>query len=106
MATVLAEDVRLRALLPRRVVEASGPAEVGALFARWFGATEAFELVDATVGEVGGRLHLRWRVRLRAERLGVGWFVVEQQAYADADADRITACHLLCSGYRPEAADG
>ena len=50
-------------------------------------------------------MHLRWRVRLRAERLGPGWFVVEQQAYADAD-DRITSLSLLCSGYRPETSGG
>ena len=29
-------------------------------------------VVDATVGEVGGRIHLRWRLRLQAERLGAG----------------------------------
>jgi len=61
-----------------------------------------FGLVEATVGEVGGRLHLHWRLRLRAERLGSGWFTVEQQAYADTDeSGRIARLDLLCTGYRP-----
>jgi len=76
-------------------------------FAGWFGGTENFELVDATVGEVGGRLHLHWRLRLRAERLGPGWFTVEQQSYADTGKDgRIAQLDLVCTGYRPEVDDG
>jgi hypothetical protein len=72
-------------------------------FSSWFGDTKDFELVETTVGEVGGRLHLRWRLRLQAERLGTGWFTVEQQAYADTDdGGRIARLDLLCTGYRPE----
>jgi len=75
-----------------------------ATFARWFGDTDEFDLVEAVVGEVGARLHLRWRARLRAARLGDGWFVVEQQVYADTTADgRIARMSLLCSGYCPES---
>jgi hypothetical protein len=67
-------------------------------FAHWFGNTGQFQLVEAAIGEVGGRLHLHGRLRLRAERLGVGWFTVEQQAYADAgDGGRITRLDLLMS---------
>jgi hypothetical protein len=52
-------------------------------------------------------LHLRWRLRLQAERLGPGWCTVEQQAYADTDGDgRIARLDLLCTGYRPEGTDG
>ena len=77
------------------------------MFAGWFGDTEDFDPVEATVGEVGGRLHLHWRLRLRAERLGAGWFTVEQQAYADTgDGGRITRLDLLCTGYRPEGKHG
>ena len=98
----LAGDVRLRALLPRGLGEWSGAEAIAGVFARWFGDTEDFELVEATIGEVGGRLRLRWRLRLRAERLGTGWFTVEQQAYADTgDGGRIARLDLLCTGYRP-----
>ena len=103
----LAAGARLRALLPRGLREWTGGEAVAGQFARWFGDTEDFELVEATLGDVGGRLQLRWRLRLRAERLGAGWFTVEQQAYADAGEDgRIARLDLVCTGYRPEADNG
>jgi hypothetical protein len=90
-------------LLPSGLWEWAGADAIAGRFARWFGDTEDFDLVEATVGEVGGRLHLHWRLRLRAERFGTGWFTVEQQAYADTDeSGRIARLDLLCTGYRPE----
>ena len=99
----LAAGACLRALLPSGLREWAGADAIADRFAYWFGDTEDFELVEAAVGEVGGRLHLQWRLRLRAERLGRGWFTVEQQAYADTDeSGRIAQLDLLCTGYRPE----
>jgi hypothetical protein len=99
----LAADACLRALLPAGMREWAGAEAIAGRFAGWFGDTGDFELVEATVGEVGGRLHLHWRVRLRAERLGAGWFTVEQQVYADTDGSgRIARLDLLCTGYRRE----
>jgi hypothetical protein len=99
----LAADACLRALLPSGLREWAGAEAIVRVFARWFGDTEDFELIEATVGEVGGRLHLHWRLRLRAERLGPGWFTVEQHVYADTDeGGRIAGLDLLCTGYRPE----
>ena len=106
LGDALTAGARLRALLPRGLREWTGPEAIAGAFARWFGDTEDFELAEATVGEVGGRLHLHWRVRLQAERLGAGWFTVEQQAYADtADGGRIARLDLLCTGYLAEASD-
>jgi SnoaL-like domain len=106
LGDALTADARLRALLPRGLREWAGAEVIAAQFASWFGDTEDFELVEATVGEVGGRLRLHWRLRLRAERLGTGWFTVEQQAYADTgDSGRIARLDLLCTGYRPEDDD-
>jgi SnoaL-like protein len=103
LASALSADVHLRALVPPGLKEWDGAERVKATFTSWFGDVEDFELVDATVGEVGRRLALRWRLRMRAERLGAGWFVVEQQAYADTDDDsRIQHISLVCSGYCPE----
>jgi hypothetical protein len=99
----LAADACLRALLPSGLREWTGAEVIADRFAGWFGDTEDFDLVEASVGEVGGRLHLQWRLRLRAERLGAGWFTVEQQAYADTDeSGRIAGLDLLCTGFRPE----
>src|SRR5207237_665119 len=84
MAETLATGVRFRAMLPPGPMEWQGPAEVSDTFRSWFGAADDFEVVDATVGEVGGRLHLSWRLRLRPAPFGMGegWHVIEQQAYA------------------------
>ena len=99
----LAADACLRALLPSGLREWAGAEAIAHRFARWFGDTEDFELVEASVGEVGGLLHLQWRLRLRAHRLGTGWFTIEQQAYADTDeGGRIAQLDLLCTGYLPE----
>ena len=100
LASTLSADVHLRALLSADFKEWNGAERVTATFKRWFGDTEGYEFVDATVDVVGARLHLRWRAHLRAERLGAGWFVVDQQAYIDTDADdQICRLSLLCSGY-------
>ena len=81
----------------------SPPDDVTAAFTSWFGDAADFELIDATVGEVGGRLHLSWRLRVRPAPFGIGdgWHVIEQQAYADA-AETIDSLDLLCSGFRPD----
>lgn len=103
MATTLSGDVRLRAMLPPGPMDWNGADEVAGVFTSWFGEAEDFELIDATVGEVGGRLHLSWRLRVRPAPFGIGdgWHVIEQQAYADA-AETIDTLDLLCSGFRPD----
>jgi hypothetical protein len=103
LGRALAADACMRALVPSGLREWTGADAIADRFAHWFGDTQDFDLVEATVGEVGGRLHLHWRMRLRAERLGAGWFTVEQQVYADTDdSGRIAGLDLLCTGYRPE----
>ncbi len=103
LASALSDDVHLRALVPIGLKEWDGAEQVKATFTAWFGGAEEFELIDATAGEVGRRLTMRWRVRLQAGRLGEGWFVVEQHAYADTDDEnRIQHLSLVCSGYCPE----
>src|SRR6476661_9654372 len=100
IAATLDDDAHLTALVPSGFKQWQGADQIGATFRRWFGDADDFDLVDASVGEVGQRLHLRWRARVQAARLGVGWFVVEQQVYADTGADgRIAELFLLCSGF-------
>jgi len=103
MADTLASGIRFRAMLPRGPMEWEGPEAVADMFRSWFGGADDFEVVDATVGEVGGRLHLSWRLRLRPApfEIGDGWHVIEQQAYAGA-GESIETLDLLCSGFQPE----
>lgn len=99
----LDEHVAFRALLPRRVLEVEGRDAVRSAFDTWFAAADTWELMEAVVGEVGGRVHLRWRVRLTNPDLGPGVFLVEQQVYADAGADgKLRDIALLCTGFRSE----
>jgi hypothetical protein len=103
LASELSDDVHLRAVLPGDTKEWHGPDRVKATFIRWFGNTKEFELLDATVDELGSRLHMAWRARVSADRLGEGCFTVEQHAYVDTDEhNRIQHLWLACSGYLAE----
>jgi hypothetical protein len=107
LAAALRDDVHLRALLPGGFKEWHGRDGVDAAFTGWFDEFDEFELVDTVVGEVGPRLHLGWRLRVRAAQSAGRWLVVEQQVYADADADnQIYRLSLLCSGFCREGDGG
>ena len=100
----VADDVAVRALLPRRVREVHGRTAFRALLDTWFAAAELWEPVDTGVDEIGGRLHLRWRVRVTKPSLGPGPHLVEQHAYADSGTDgRLANLAILCAGFLPEA---
>src|SRR4051794_31683932 len=92
----------MRALLPRGLAECQGANQIVDMMQSWFGAAEEFEVLDGTVGEVGGRVHVGWRLRLRPTPRGDdAWHVIEQQAYLRA-GERIDAIDLLCSGFQPD----
>ena len=105
MATTLGANIRFRALLPPGPMQWQGPPQVAEAFRSWFGGADDFELIDAAVGEIGGRLHLSWRIRVRPAPFGIGegWHVIEQHGYADA-TDSIETLDLLCSGFHTEGA--
>src|SRR4051812_18807369 len=96
----------MRALLPRGLAECQGATQIVDKVQSWFGAAEEFEVLDGTVGEVGGRVHVAWRLRLRPTPHGdETWHVIEQQAYLRA-GERIEAIDLLCSGFQPDERGG
>lgn len=92
----------MRALIPPGLKECEGAAQVAECIRSWFGGAEQFEVLDGTVGEVGGRVHVSWRLRLRPTPWGDdSWHVIEQQAYLRA-GEQIEALDLLCSGFQPD----
>jgi hypothetical protein len=103
LAATLHQGVRFRALLPPGPAEWHGRAEVADVFRSWFGQSERFEVVDAAVGEIAGRLQMTWRIRLRPAPFDIGdsWHVIEQHAFADI-ADTIEGLDLVCSGFWAE----
>ncbi len=102
LAGTLAPDVRMRALIPPGPVELSGAEPAAARFASWFGEANGLELVHSGSDEVGDRLHVFYR--LRVKRPGDPWKVIEQHLFCALDEGRITAFDLVCSGFRPDAA--
>ena len=102
MADCFEPAATMRALLPPGLTECEGAAQIVDNLRGWFGGAEEFEVLDGTVGEVGGRLHVAWRLRLRPTPWGDdAWHVIEQQAYLRA-GERIDAIDLLCSGFQPD----
>jgi hypothetical protein len=98
LACCLDTSVRLRALLPRGPFELAGRDDVAAWFGSLFGGPDSVELADGTVGEVGPRLYMRWRVVLTACGLPGPPRLVEQHVFA-ACGEQISAMDLLCSGF-------
>jgi hypothetical protein len=103
LAATLEPNVQFRALLPGGPSEWQGPDETADVLRSWFGSAEQFEVIDAAVGEVAGKLQMTWRIRLRPAPfdIGDGWHMIEQHAFADVDHN-ITALDLVCSGLRAE----
>ena len=102
MACCLAPTVHFRALLPPRNVDVVGYEATMAEFRLWFAnEAEGFEILDATIGEIGPRLYLRWRVRMTPLDPGQGQpRIVEQHAFATG-GEQLESLSLLCSGFQP-----
>jgi SnoaL-like domain len=102
MTTCFAPTATMRALLPPGLALCEGAPAILDRIRSWFGGAEEFEVLDGTVGEVGGRMHVAWRLRMHPTPWGDDtWHVIEQQAYLHA-GDHIDSIDLLCSGFQPE----
>jgi TusA-related sulfurtransferase len=102
---LLAQDVRLRMLVPSGVMTEDDADSAIGRFSAWFGAADPFEATSHTASEVEGRAAVAYRFTLKRED---GWRVIEQHLMLDVADSRITGIDLLCSGFRPmeEAAIG
>ena len=93
----LADDVRIRAVLPSRFADASGRDEAVALLRQWLGGERGFAVLAASSGMVGDVLRLDYRVRISGPEPSL----MEQHAYGRVGADGIADLRLVCSGWRP-----
>ncbi|HEY1842375.1 MAG TPA: nuclear transport factor 2 family protein [Mycobacterium sp.] len=101
LSTCFDPEVRFRALVPPGFVTIVGAADTARQFEQWFGGADVFDVVDASIGQLGDRLYLRWRVRMQAPGSPEAGRVVEQHAFATG-GERIHALDLLCSGFHTE----
>jgi hypothetical protein len=93
----------MRALLPPGLVECVGATQIVENIRGWFGQAEEFEVLDRTIGEVGGRLHVSWRLRLHPTPWGDdAWHVIEQHTFLHA-GEHIDSIDLMCSGFQPDS---
>jgi hypothetical protein len=102
VARLLAPDVRMRAVLPSRYVDANGD-QVVAWLARWFATADRFDVIAARSDGVAGRARVQWRFHVAPHPLThrPGWHEIEQIAFFDTSAGLISRIDLISSGYRP-----
>ena len=86
--------------MPWTIDRGADPA--AARYATWFGEPSRVELVQSGSDEVGDRLHVFYR--LRVKRPGDAWKLIEQHLFCALDEGRVAAVDLVCSGFRPDAA--
>ena len=101
LRAVLADAVDFQGLTPGRHWQAETGREAveNVILGRWFGPGRTVtELCWVTTGDVAGRDHVAYRLRVReADRD----YLVEQQAYYQTETGRISWLRILCSGYQP-----
>ena len=97
---LLAPDIDFRAMTPKRIWEAEGPAEVEDVLRAWLAdPEEEIDSVEATAPvTVEDTQRVGWRVRGRGAD---GGFVFEQQAYLRERGGRIGWLRIMCTGTRP-----
>lgn len=102
LCSLLASPIDFQALTPGRHWQAATGEQVVAevIFGQWFGGAEIRELCSVTAGQVAGREHVAYRLRVRRSDRE---YLVEQQAYYDTNGTQITWMRVLCSGYQPAA---
>lgn len=94
----LARQVRFRALVPSGIRTAEDAEGATTWLRTWFGASEAFTVVDSGIEDFAGR-HRFW-YRFELEREGRE-SVIDQEGFCDVTAGRISDLALVCSGFRP-----
>ncbi len=100
LSALLADPIDFQALTPGRHWQAATPREVvqEIILGRWFSSgDDILELCSVTTGRVAEREHVAYQVRVRCSD---GDYLVEQQAYYDADGAHISWMRVLCSGYQ------
>jgi hypothetical protein len=100
IAGMLDETISFRAMTPGRFwEEQSAPAVVENVLQKWFEPSDHIEeVLDVSTGRVRSRFSARWRFRVTTDGKQ---YEVEQHAYFDAPAGKISWMRVICSGFVP-----
>ena len=90
-------QVTCRLLIPSGLVTPLSVSTLMRSFRQWFAEAAHFNIEGSQITQVGDRLHVGYRIRLREGGL---WYLVEQQTYSQLEGGSITHFDLLCSGFR------
>ena len=98
LVSLLGADVQLRALLPSRSVDATGPDRVAAEVLGWFSEVPRIDVLGTEIGLVGDVWHAGYRFGLGGTAVER---VTEQHVYCTTRDGSIATIRLMCSGFRP-----
>jgi hypothetical protein len=98
---LFAEDVWLRALLVREVVETHDAVAALARFHGWFGDLPAVRVLHASTEPTATRHRLTYRLHLRPRWAPDVWHEIEQTGYLRVRDGRVTRLDLACTGFVP-----
>ncbi|MBQ91570.1 MAG: hypothetical protein CL441_09235 [Acidimicrobiaceae bacterium] len=100
LALTLAPDVWFRGLLPKRTEESRTAVDLLDTLRGWFdrpGAT----LEASDQHQLGTRVHVRYRFRMKPRFAPDQWHEVEQTGYCRVKDGRITRLDIVCTGFHP-----
>lgn len=100
LKALLAPDVDFRALTPNQYWESGDAAELvdSTFLSEWFAPDDRIlGVLNVISGEIDARQHVSYRFAVERPE---GPYQVEQQAYFDVDAGRISWLRILCSGFQ------
>jgi hypothetical protein len=98
---LFAEDVWMRALLVREVIETHDAVAATARFHGWFGDLPAVRVLDASTAPAATRQRLTYRLHLRPRWAPDVWHAIEQTGYVRIRDGRVTRLDLACTGFVP-----
>jgi hypothetical protein len=101
ISVILASDVRMRALLPRSIVQTNTAEAAVETFREWFGAHKSCTVIATDQHAVGEREFLSYNLRVQPDWAPDQFHIVEQSGYCRVTDDRVTRLDLVCTGYFP-----
>ncbi len=96
---LLADGVKLRALVPKRLREEEGADAVIGRFAFWWDGLDDFRVLDSSVDQIADWVIVRYR--FAGHDAEDGDVAVEQLCFLRVEDGSIAAINSVCSGFRP-----